>query len=117
MPNSEQDRLKRLREQQLQARDPQTKQRKIQRGITAKEKRLRKSFSLIGAWRDFPKIVRMPLIALLIGIVITVILPEIWDSPYAILAGAGGTLLLIIFGMILGNALDLRDEIKDHMKH
>jgi len=45
-----------------------------------------------------------------------VILPNIWESPYAIFAGAGTTLLLIIFGFILGNSLDLRDNIKKHLK-
>jgi uncharacterized membrane protein YraQ (UPF0718 family) len=117
MSNQEQERLKRLREQQLQARDPMVKQRNIQRNISVKEKKLRKKFSLIGAWRDFPKVVRMPILALLIGGAITIILPSLWDSPYATIAGAGVTVVMILFAVVLGNALDLRDEIKDHMKH
>lgn len=117
MSDQEQERLKRLREQQLQARDPMVKQRKIQRNISVKEKKLRKKFTLSGAWRDFPKVVRMPIIALLIGGAITIFLPSLWNSPYATIAGAGATILMIIFAIVLGNALDLRDEIKDHMRH
>jgi hypothetical protein len=56
------------------------------------------------------------LYGLLLGVVVIFVLPMLWVSPYAIYAGAGITLLLIIFGAIMGNSLDLRDDIKDHIK-
>jgi hypothetical protein len=49
-------------------------------------------------------------------VLVIVILPNVWKSPYAILAGGGATILFIIFGFIMGNSLDLRDDIKDHIK-
>ncbi|MCL4274358.1 MAG: hypothetical protein QY328_13170 [Anaerolineales bacterium] len=117
MSDREQERLKRLREQQLQTRDPLTKQRKIQHGISVKERRAaRKPFSFAKAWSDIPHIFKVPFYGLLLGVTITFILPMLWISPYAIFAGAGVTLLLIVFGAILGNTLDLRDRIKDNIK-
>lgn len=116
MPDSESERLKRLRQKQLTDRDPLVKQRQFQRSSVVKEKRMKKPFSLKKAWSDIPHSIRSPFIGLIIGVLVIVILPNIWKSPYAILAGAGATLLFIIFGFIMGNSLDLRDDIKDHLK-
>jgi hypothetical protein len=116
MPESESERLKRLRQKQLTDRDPLVKQRKFQRDSVIKEKRMRKPFSFTKAWNDIPHSIRMPLYGLIIGVLVIVILPNFWKSPYAIFAGAGITLLLIIFGFITGNSLDLRDDIRKHLK-
>ncbi len=117
MSDQEQERLKRLREKQLQARDPLVKQRNFQHSSSVKERRMRKPFSLAKAWKkDIPHIIKTPLYGLLLGVVIIFVLPMLWISPFAIYAGVGVTLLLMIFGAIFGNSLDLRDEIKDHIK-
>ncbi|MDP1546939.1 MAG: hypothetical protein Q8L87_13040 [Anaerolineales bacterium] len=116
MSNQEQERLRKLREQQLQSRDPLIKQRKFQRNMSVKETRMRKSFSLVKAWGDIPHIIKVPFYGLLLGIAITILLPSLWVSPYATIAGAGMTLILIVFGLTLGNALDTRDKIKDNIK-
>jgi hypothetical protein len=116
MPESESERLKRLRQKQLADRDPLVKQRQFQHNSAIKEKRMQKPFSLKKAWSDIPHSIKIPFYGLIFGVLVIVILPNIWESPYVILAGAGATLLLIIFGFILGNSLDLRDDIKKHMK-
>lgn len=116
MSNEEQERLKKLRDRQLQARDPLAKQRKFQQSSSVKEKRMRKPFSLSKAWKDIPHIIRSPFYGLILGVLVVFVLPMIWDSPNALIAGAGATLLFIIFGLILGNSLDLRDRIRDHLK-
>jgi hypothetical protein len=77
---------------------------------------MQKPFSLKKAWSDIPHSIRSPFYGLIIGILVIVILPNIWISPYAILAGAGATILFMIFGFIFGNSLDLRDDIKDNLK-
>jgi hypothetical protein len=115
MPD-ETERLKRLRQKQLADRDPLVKQHKFQHDSVIKEKRMQKPFSLKKAWSDIPHVVKSPFYGLITGVLVIVILPNIWKSPYAILAGAGATILLIIFGIIMGNSLDLRDDIKDHLK-
>jgi predicted permease len=116
MPSQEQERLKRMRDRQLAARDPLVKQREFQRAGAVKEKRARKPFSFSKAWRDFPHVVRTPIYALLLGLLVSVVLPVFWNSPLAFLVGAVVTLILILFGVIVGNALDLRDDIKDNLR-
>lgn len=116
MSNQEQERLKRLREKQLQSRDPLVKQRQFQHSSSVKERRMRKPFSISKAWKDIPHIIKSPFYGLIIGIIIIFVLPILWDSPYAIWVGAGTTALFMIFGAIFGNTLDLRDDIKNHIK-
>jgi hypothetical protein len=116
MSDPESERLRRLRERQLADRDPLVKQRQFQHDSSVKEKRMRKPFSFAKAWADFPHVVKSPIYALIAGILIIIILPNLWNSPYAILVGAGITLVLLIYGVVTGNALDLRDNIKDNLK-
>jgi hypothetical protein len=116
MPESESEKLKRLRERQLRDRDPLINERKFQRNMSVKEKRMRKPISLAEDWRNVPHIVKAPLYALILGIIGTIILVRLWDWQYAVYVGAGVTVGLMIFGAVLGNALDLRDNIKKHLK-
>ncbi len=116
MPNQEQERLKRLRDGQLAARDPLIKQRKFQHDSAVKERRMRKPFSLSKSWGELPHIIKSPFYCLIIGIVVTAVLPNLWDSPWAFLVGAGLTLVFIVFGAVTGNSLDLRDRIRDNTK-
>jgi len=116
MPNQEQERLKRLRERQLTDRDPRVKQRQFHRESSLKEKRSKKPFSFSEAWADLPHVVKIPFYGLLLGIVVIVALPYFWDSQWTLLAGVGATVVFLLFGVITGNAMDLRDDIKDNLK-
>ncbi len=116
MPNSEDERLKRLRERQLTDRDPLAKERKFQRNISVKERRMQKPISFKEDWRNASYMIKAPLLALIFGIIGSAILTRLWDSPYAIYVGAGVTIGLILFAAVLGNALDLREDIKKHLK-
>ena len=116
MPDSEAERLKRLREKQLRDRDPLEHERKFQRNSSAKEKRMQKPISLKEDWRKIRYIVKAPLYAFIFGIIGTIILTSLWDSQYAFYVGAGITMGLILFGAVLGNAIDLREDIKKHLK-
>jgi hypothetical protein len=116
MPESESEKLKRLRQKQLTDRDPLVKQRQFQHNSVVKEKRMQKPFSFTKAWGDIPHSIKIPFCGLIAGVLVIIFLPNFWESPYAIFAGVGITLLLIIFGFITGNSLDLRDDIKKHIK-
>lgn len=116
MPDQEQERLKRLRERQIADRDPLVKQRTLQRNYSTKARRMRKPFKLTDAWRDLPHVIRTPFYALLLGIALVLILPKLWNSHYAFWVGVLGTVIFILFGIVLGNSLDLRDSIKDQLK-
>lgn len=116
MSNQEQERLRKLREKQIADRDPLVKQRKVQQNYSVKSKRMHKPFKLTGAWKDLPHIIRTPFYGLLLGIVVIFILPELWVSPFAIWGAVLITVVLIVFGLALGNSLDLRDSIRDQLK-
>jgi hypothetical protein len=116
--NNEQERLRRLRDRQLAARDPQVKQRQIQRNVTRKERQARgRHESLRELWETLPQTVRCPLIGFVVGVAVIFILPYVWDSKFAIWAGVIATVLFAVFGAILGHSLDLRDDLRDFMKH
>lgn len=116
MPESEAERIKRLRDKQIATRDPLIKERKFQRDMSVKEKRMKKPISLAEDWRNIPKVVKIPLFMLLLGMIGTIILVRLWSWEYAVYVGAGATVGLAIFGAVLGNALDLRDDIKKHLQ-
>jgi hypothetical protein len=116
--NDEQERLKRLRDRQLGDRDPQVKQRQIQRTITRKERKARgKGLTLKEAWEDVPQRMRGLAIGLLVGTILIFFLPSVWDSPWAIWVGVIAAVILVVLGVVIGNSLDLRDDLRDFMKH
>jgi hypothetical protein len=116
MPESEGERLKRLRERQLRDRDPLEKERKFQHNSSLKERRMQKPISLREDWGKVPFVIKAPIYGLIAGGIGAIILVKVWVSPYAIYAGIGGTLVLLIFCVILGSAIDLREDIKKHLK-
>jgi hypothetical protein len=116
--NREQERLKRLREHQLTDRDPHVKQRQFQRITAQKERRARgRRYTLGEAWRTIPHIYRSPFIGLLLGLVVLLLLPALWDSPWAFWTGLGATVFFILIGLFTGRAQDVQEDLKDAIKH
>jgi len=111
--NQEQERLKRLREQQLRARDPHVKQRKFQRRTAERERKRDKSYSLGDLWKDIPLMVQYLLGGFLLGVLVILILPLIWISPWVKIVSIGAALVIIIFSGIIGNAVAVRENLKD----
>ncbi|MBI3161087.1 MAG: hypothetical protein HYZ23_01190 [Chloroflexi bacterium] len=116
MPESESERLKRLREKQLTTRDPLAHERKFQRNSSVKEKRMQKPISLKEDLGKIPYSVKLPILVFMLGVIGTIIFSSLWVSPYSLYVGAGATVVAIIFSVVFGNALDLRDDIKKHLK-
>lgn len=116
MPDQESERLKRLRERQLADRDPLVKQRTFQHSSSVKEKRMRKPFSFSGAWKDIPCIIKYPLYSLPLGLALVFFLPSVWASSFAAITSVAAAAIILIFALILGNSIDLRNEIKDNLK-
>lgn len=113
MPTSqEQERLRRLRERQLTDRDPLVKQRKVQRTTAVRTRKAMRSFSFKESLSAIPQVWKGAFVGLLLGLLVIFILPLLWASPFALLVGIGVTMVCMIFGVITGNALDLRDNIK-----
>ena len=116
MSTEEQERLKKLREKQLNARDPLVKQRKFQHTSSVKEKRMREPFSLKKAWKVIPHIVKAPFYGLLLGVLVMLVLPNLWASKWSVIVAGGLTFFFIVLGVVTGNSLDIRDDIKDHIQ-
>ncbi len=116
--SNELERLKRLRDRQLADRDPSEKKKQFQTTYLRKESKVRSQRYTLGeAWRTIPHVYRSPLISLLIGLCILIILPLLWQSTWAFWVGVIATLFLIIRGVVIGQALDLRDNLRDYSKH
>ena len=111
----EQERLMRLRERQLSVRDPHEKQRKFQHMSAERERRRDVSVSLPEMWATIPHVWKTALYALVGGILLIILLPRYWDSswatPLAIVLG----IITLVMSIIIGNALDLRDNIKKNL--
>ena len=116
--SKEQERLKRLRERQLTDRDPLVKQREFQRTTAQKERKAsKKRYTLGEAWRTIPHIYRSPFIGLVFGVGVMVVLPTLWDSEWAFWVAVGVTVFAIMLGLLTGRAQDIRDELRDAIKH
>lgn len=112
--NQEQERLRRLRERQLADRDPHVKQRQFQRVSSQREKRLsQQSYSLGKMWKDIPHIWKGFFYGLLLGLVVVLVIPAFWISPWAVPISLIALVVIILFGIVVGRAIDTRENIKD----
>jgi hypothetical protein len=116
--SNEQEKLKRLRERQLTDRDPLVKQREFQRTTAQKERKAsKKRYTMGEAWRTIPHIYRSPFLGLVIGVGTMFILPILWNSEWAFWVAVGVTVFAIFVGLLAGRAQDIRDELRDSIKH
>jgi hypothetical protein len=109
----EQERLKRLRERQLSDRDPLVKQRQLQRSSAQREKRLKKPYPFSKMWKDIPHAWKGFFYGLVLGTAVFLILPMLWLSPWAFPCSVAAIVVFALFGLILGRAIDTRENIKD----
>ena len=118
MPGNEQEleRLKRLRERQLTDRDPHIKQRQFQRLTTQREQRYKEPYSIGKMWRDIPHAWKGFFYGALLGTTVLLVLPLFWSSSWAIPCSAGAIVLFSMFGVVLGRAIDSRENIRDLMR-
>jgi hypothetical protein len=111
--DDEVERLIRLRDQQLRARDPQMKDRKLQHGIAKRYRRSREPFSLKKLWTDVDQKWRGIILGAFLGFIILVALPYFVKSNWTEFIGIGVLLFLTFLGFAIGQAADARDELQD----
>jgi VIT1/CCC1 family predicted Fe2+/Mn2+ transporter len=111
--NHEVERLKRLRDQQLKARDPHKKQQKLQHSISTRYRESREPFSLTKIWQEVEQKWRGLLIGGFLGFIVLAILPSFLESAWAGLIVVGAILFLMLIGFAIGQAADSRDELRD----
>jgi len=114
--NSEQERLRRLRDRQLAARDPQNKARKLHGGIARKHRQAVEPFSLVRIWSEIPHVWRYAFYGFALGALGVAVVPLLWESPWAVPCAAVSALILAILGLFIGRAADTRDSLKELTK-
>ena len=112
----EQERLRQLRERQLADRDPHVKQRQFQRTSAQQARRARKPVTLAGMWREIPNTWKGFFYGALLGTLILIVLPLFWFTTWAIVIAVAAIVIFGLFGVVLGRALDTRDNINDLMR-
>jgi len=111
--NKEVERLVRIRDQQLRARDPQKEIRRLQHGIAERHKRSRRKFSLGTLLQELPNKWYGLLIGALFGIAASFIVPLFVDFPKIELISYVFIPFIMIIGFAAGSAIDSREEIED----
>lgn len=112
----EQKRLMRLRDRQVSARDPHIKTRKFNEYAAERERKRDKSFSVREAWGLIPQVAKVGFYGFVLGLVLLAYVTRHWDSPWALPVMLALTLIFTIVGIMIGQALDLRDKIKKQIK-
>ncbi|MBN1263846.1 MAG: hypothetical protein JXA25_00025 [Anaerolineales bacterium] len=113
MSTEEQDRLRRIKDQQLETRDPLKKQRKQDASIAVKHRKRTRSFSFTTMLDEIPACWIGLIVGLMVGGFFVLVLPLFLDYPWLDYATIGGTLFLMILGFLVGRAIDSQDTIKD----
>jgi len=112
----EQERLIRLRERQLSTRDPGIKKKKFTNMISEKERRTKNSLSIGRVWNAIPHIWRGAFYGLVLGLITMAVLPALWISDNAWIVAIVSSTILVILGVLIGSALDYRDNLRDLSK-
>jgi uncharacterized protein YacL len=111
--NSEQERLKRIRDRQIQLRDPQKKVNDLQHSIARRRKKSVTRFSLRTMIEETPNKFLGFVLGLMIGVVVLIVVPDFVQPPWGEVIGFGAIIFLAILGFMLGQAMDTRDSIKE----
>ena len=111
--NDDVERLIRIRDQQLKARDPQKESRRLHQGIAARHRRARRKLSLGTILEELPSKWYGLFIGLLLGIAASFFLPLLVDFPRIELISYIFIPFIAVVGFAVGSALDSREELED----
>jgi hypothetical protein len=120
--NEELERLIRLRERQIQARDPKAKERKIQAKVTARRRKLRSrntsfQYMIQDMLRDMSYKFWGIIIGAVLGTIVSIVLALLLEDIVMVaVLGLVITLILILVGFIFGHSFDWRAEVTDEFK-
>jgi len=113
---NKQERFKRIRDQQIQVRDPQIKERKISRQISTQQKQKRQNESFIkDAVKDVSYKAKGAYLGALLGLILLLVLPYFIEGRTATILGIAAIPFFMLIGFFVGSSFDWRDEIRDHI--
>ena len=110
--DKENERLQRIRSQQLQSRDPLKKERKKQDRITH-QYQSRQKYSVSQGISDVKHKWKGLMIGIIIGLVVWIILAAFVQAAWVDLVGIVAIVACPILGFMLGSSFDWRDELRD----
>lgn len=111
--NTEIERLTRLRQQQIKARDPHAKQREIGRRVAARRRRIKSQDSFWSIVTDVPHKWQGIILGAFVGMVISIVLSLLVQASWVDAIGLGAIIALSVVGFFFGQAFDVRDELRD----
>ena len=106
------ERLKRIRDQQIQARNPEKKKQKIS-GRVSQQYRARQKYTASTALNDMPHKWRGLFGGAFLGIIIWILLIIFVEASWADIAGLLAAVLLPMLGFLFGASFDWRDNLRD----
>ncbi len=106
------ERLQRIRDKQISARDPHAKRRKVDAKVAARRRITVKRFS-VGELRQIPHKFTWAVGGGVLGVLAIIFLPYFWPDPKATLVSIVALFFLVVVGFFIGRGLDARDELKD----
>ncbi|TAK12209.1 MAG: hypothetical protein EPO32_09670 [Anaerolineae bacterium] len=111
------ERLKKLRDRQLSARDPNVYERKVQGQIARKAGDVRRKQNF---WKDsargLPKAFWGGVVGAGLGLIVLLVLGAFLPAGRAGLFGILAMIILIMLGVVFGASFDWRDNIRDSLK-
>lgn len=114
---NEVERLKKLRDRQLSARDPNVYERKVQGQIARKAGDVRRKQNF---WKDsakgLPKAFWGGVTGAVLGLIVLLVLGVFLPANQAGLFGILAMIILIILGVAFGGSFDWRDKVRDSLK-
>ncbi len=114
---NEVERLKRLREKQLSARDPNAYERKVQGEIARKANTARKKQNF---WKDSAKGLSRTLwgaaIGAVLGLIVLLVLGILMPGDLGGMLGIVAILILAVIGALIGGSFEWREEMRRTIK-
>lgn len=107
------ERLIRIRDKQLRARDPQKENRRLQHGIAERHRSSRRRFSLGMILEELPNKWYGLFIGAMIGVAVSFFLPLFVDFVYIEIISYAFIPFIMVIGFAVGSAIDSRQEIED----
>jgi hypothetical protein len=109
----ERERLKRLRDRQLQTRDPRSTDRRVHRAVAKRRGRKQKRVTLSEIYTDVPAKWKGLSLGIVVGAAVSIALPLLFEGTWPELVGLASLVILAILGYAIGQGYQTRDELRE----
>lgn len=108
----ERERLRRLRDRQLQTRNPKKADARTMRYVAQRRGRRQKKITLADMVRELPHRWRGLFLGAIIGMFIWLVLTVLAEGAWVDPVGLACIAVVALLGFVMGQAFDARDELK-----